>query len=274
MTTRGIADFMPIGIPDDMVSFAALADVLLPEAAAYLDDADTIAAEDVRLHAPISRPPKNVLCVDFNHTGAVGEFASSGFDFVDTRSTPKDVVVSSKPATSIIGPDDAIDIGGDPDSSVDFEGELALIIAEGGSDIAPADALAHVLGYTIANDVTCRTAQRDHQQWLLAKGRDTFCPLGPALVTADEIPDPGSLWVRTRVNGEIRQEYGIDSLTFGVDEIVSRISRSITLEPGDVISCGTGPGTALASRPPRFLSPGDVVSVEVDEIGILSNAVV
>lgn len=274
MTSQGVVDFTPIGVPDDMVSFAALADALLPEAAAFAEEADAIPADEVVLHAPLTRPPKNVLCVDFNTVAAVGEFAASGFDVVDRRTTPEDLVVSSKPATSIVGPDVGIDVSGSPLGDIDYEGELALVVGEGGAEISLAAAKDHVFGYTIVNDVTSRSAQRDHQQWLLAKGNDGFCPLGPAIVTADELADPDSLWVRTRVNGEVRQEYRTDGLIFGVSDIVSRISRSMRLEPGDVIACGTGAGTGLSQHPPAFLSPGDVVAVEIDGIGLLSNPVI
>ncbi len=273
ITARGIADFQPIGVPDDMVTFAALADVLLPEAMEFLPEAETLPVEACVLHAPIDRPPKNVMCIDLNHPEAVTELESFGIAVRTVSSEMRRLVVATKPATSIIGPDEPIRADLDHTGTVDYQGELGIVIGEGGRDLAADTALHHVFGYTIINDVTSRQTQREHDQWLLAKGLDTFCPLGPAVVTADELPDVTGLWVRTRVNGERRQEFRIDSLVLGVGELVSRLSQVMTLEPGDVIACGTGPGTGLAGAPPRFLAAGDVVTVEIDEIGTLSNPV-
>ena len=133
--------------------------------------------------------------------------------------------------------------------------------------------MAHVFGYTIVNDVTARELQQRHVQWYLGKSPDTFCPMGPAIVTADELPDIGASWLRTRVNGELRQEAPIADLLFDVPTLIATISATTSLEPGDVIATGTPVGTGMGFDPPRFLTAGDRVEVTIDGIGTLGNPV-
>ena len=159
------------------------------------------------------------------------------------------------------------------DSSVDYEGELAVVIGRSGRNIEPGAAISHVFGYTIVNDVTARQAQRRHKQWFLGKSLDGFCPMGPSIVTRDEIPDIDKVELRTFVNGEIRQKSSIANLIFGIPEIVSTISRFMKLVPGDVIATGTPPGVGIGFDPPKFLRPGDDVVVQIDGIGELRNPV-
>jgi 2-keto-4-pentenoate hydratase/2-oxohepta-3-ene-1,7-dioic acid hydratase in catechol pathway len=174
----------------------------------------------------------------------------------------------------VIGPGEAIDTSNDSTGSTDYEGELAVVIGRTGKRVAAADAWDHVFGYTVVNDVTARGLQRRHVQWLIGKGADTFCPMGPCLVTADEIPDIQAVRVKTTVNGEPRQRGQVADLIFDIPTLISTLTTSMTLEPGDVIATGTPSGVGAGFDPPRFLQAGDVVEVTVDGIGTLSNPVI
>ena len=231
------------------------------------------AVEDARLMAPIPRPSKNIFCVGKNYHEHAKEFAGSGFDATAKEVVPEAPVVFSKPPTSVIAPGEPIPSHLDPTNSVDYEGELAVVIGRGGRGIRKADALAHVFGYTIVNDVTARTLQHKHRQWILGKGIDGFCPMGPAILTADEAPDPGALRVTTHVNGEKRQDAPVSDLIFDIPTLIEAISAGITLEPGDIIATGTPAGVGIGFDPPRFLKAGDRVRVAVAGIGVLENPV-
>ncbi len=230
-------------------------------------------AEGATLCAPIPRPPKNVFCVGKNYYEHAAEFAGSGFDASSKEVVPEAPVVFSKPATAIIAPGEPILSYLDTSGSTDYEGELAVVIGKGGRGIAKADALAHVFGYTIVNDVTARSLQHKHRQWVLGKGIDSFCPMGPAILTADEVPDPTKLRLTTHVNGEKRQDVLVAALIFDIPTLIECISTYITLEPGDVIATGTPVGVGIGFKPPVFLKKGDVVRVEVAGIGVLENPV-
>jgi 2-keto-4-pentenoate hydratase/2-oxohepta-3-ene-1,7-dioic acid hydratase in catechol pathway len=225
------------------------------------------------LLAPIPRPPKNVFCVGKNYHEHAKEFAGSGFDGGAANIVPPFPVVFTKPHTSIIATGEAILADMDPTGGLDFEGELAVVIGRGGRGIAKADALHHVFGYTIVNDVTARHLQKRHSQWVLGKGLDTFCPMGPAILTADEVPDPGLLELTTWVNGERRQHAPVSDLIFDIPTLIEAISAAITLEPGDVIATGTPAGVGIGQVPPLFLKKGDVVRIAVTGIGTLENVV-
>jgi 2-keto-4-pentenoate hydratase/2-oxohepta-3-ene-1,7-dioic acid hydratase in catechol pathway len=229
---------------------------------------------DVKLLAPISAPRRNIICVGKNYHEHAREFSSSGFDAGVTEVVPEFPVIFTKNAGSVTGPGDPIPASDDVDGSVDYEGELAVVIGRSGRNIDPKHAMSHVFGYTIVNDVTARQAQRRHKQWFLGKSLDGFCPMGPSIVTRDEIPDLDSVELRTFVNGELRQKACIANLIFGVPEIVSTISRFMKLVPGDVIATGTPSGVGIGFNPPKFLCPGDEVVVEIDGIGELRNPVV
>ena len=231
------------------------------------------AVGDARLLAPIPRPAKNIFCVGKNYHEHAKEFAGSGFDATAKEVVPEAPVVFSKPPTSVIAPGEPIPAHLDPTGSVDYEGELAVVIGRGGRGIRKADALSHVFGYTIVNDVTARTLQHRHRQWILGKGIDGFCPMGPAILTADEAPDPGALRLTTHVNGEKRQDAPVSDLIFDIPTLIETISAGITLEPGDVIATGTPAGVGIGFDPPRFLRAGDTVRVEVKGIGVLENPV-
>jgi 2-keto-4-pentenoate hydratase/2-oxohepta-3-ene-1,7-dioic acid hydratase in catechol pathway len=174
----------------------------------------------------------------------------------------------------VIGADEPIRLPLDVTRRVDWEVELAVVIGRRAHGVAVGDALQHVYGYTVANDVSARDLQFSDGQWVRAKSLDTFCPLGPVLVTADEIPDPQALSLACRVNGELVQDSTTDLMVFGVAELISFCSHSFTLEPGDVLLTGTPWGCGEFMDPKRSLAPGDVVECEIGGIGTLRNPVV
>ncbi|MBP0464945.1 fumarylacetoacetate hydrolase family protein [Roseomonas sp. PWR1] len=230
-------------------------------------------AEGATLLAPIPRPAKNIFCVGKNYHEHAKEFANSGFDATAKEVVPEAPVVFSKPPTSVIGPGEPIPSFLDSSNSTDYEGEIAVVIGKGGRGISEADAYAHVFGYTIVNDVTARTLQHKHRQWILGKGIDGYCPMGPAIVTADAAGVPPKLSISTWVNGELRQRAPVEDLIFGIPTLIATISAAITLEPGDIIATGTPAGVGIGFSPPKFLKAGDRVRIEVPGIGVLENPV-
>lgn len=265
-TTGAVTPFEGEGDMLDLIRSAGAAVPAAPSGAA-------IPAADVELLAPLPRPARNVFCVGKNYREHAKEFADSGFDASSKEVVPEAPVVFTKPPSAVIGLGATIPAHLDHSNSTDYEGELAVVIGRGGRGIAKADALAHVFGYTIVNDVTARTLQHTHRQWVLGKGIDGFCPMGPAIVTADEIPDPTRLRIVTHVNGEKRQDASVADLIFDITTLIETISRGITLEPGDVIATGTPYGVGIGFSPPRYLKAGDVVRIEVEGIGVLENPV-
>jgi 2-keto-4-pentenoate hydratase/2-oxohepta-3-ene-1,7-dioic acid hydratase in catechol pathway len=269
-----LSDAVP-GLPErlahDMVAtiahFASVASAAAPASAGF-------ALEGVRILAPIPTPPHNIMCVGKNYHAHAHEFAKSGFDAGSTaaEAIPEYPIIFTKPSSSITGLDDEIPLWPGVDEAVDYEAELAVVIGRGGRMISRDQALSHVFGYTIINDVTARDLQRRHKQWFLGKGIDGFGPMGPWIVTADEV-DGSNLRIRCRVNGETRQDSSTADLIFDVPALIEAISRSVTLAPGDVIATGTPEGVGIGFDPPRFLQDGDVVEVEIEGIGILRNVV-
>jgi 2-keto-4-pentenoate hydratase/2-oxohepta-3-ene-1,7-dioic acid hydratase in catechol pathway len=227
----------------------------------------------VRLVAPLV-PRKNVLAVGRNYRDHAREFSQSGFDASEKQMIPDHPVIFTKATTSVIGPDQPIVLANDPTGTTDYEGEMAVVIGRSARGVSEERALDHVFGWTIVNDVTARDLQKRHVQWFVGKSPDTFCPMGPWITTIDELPDIGSSWMRTTVNGELRQEAPISALIFGVESLIEVISEMMTLEPGDVIATGTGLGVGIGFDPPRYLAPGDVVEVSIDGIGVLRNPVI
>lgn len=253
----------------DMVDLIASGPVLLESLARQAAEAPSHRLEDLELDAPV-RPRKNVFAIGRNYLEHVREVP--GEDSA-TRPPPEHPIIFTKPPTSVIGPGGAIDSGNDPSDTTDYEGELAVVIGAPGKRITAEAAWEHVFGYTVLNDVTARAMQRRHGQWLMGKGPDTFCPMGPCITTIDELPDIRSAWMRTRVNDELRQEAPIAALIFDVETLIATLSAVMTLEPGDVIATGTGKGVGIGFEPPRFLRSGDVVEVSIDGIGTLRNPV-
>ena len=233
-----------------------------------------IAADKVTLCAPIPRPAKNILCVGRNYHEHAHEFHASGFDATAGKdAVPEVPIIFTKWPNAVIGPGESIPSFLDPTGSVDYEGELAVVIGKSGRGIARADAYAHVYGYTIVNDVTARTLQHRHKQWFLGKSLDGFCPMGPCIVTADEVPDVSKLRLQTRVNGELRQDALVSQLIFDIPALIECISQLMTLEPGDLIATGTCAGVGIGFNPPKFLRKGDRVAITIEPIGTLENPV-
>ncbi|MEM8791520.1 MAG: fumarylacetoacetate hydrolase family protein [Pseudomonadota bacterium] len=231
----------------------------------------TIALSDARLTATLRGDAQRVFCVGKNYYDHVQETEAP--EVRGTVEPPKLPVLFSKWPQAIIGPEDEIRFDPSVSVNIDYEVELAVIIGTGGRNIAAKDAMDHVWGYTILNDVTARDVQKRHNQWLLGKSQDTFCPIGPWAVTADEI-DLNNCLVKTHVNGEERQNANTNLMIHDVPTIIETCSRGITLRPGDLIATGTPSGVGLGFTPPKFLQDGDVVEVAVQGIGSLRNPVV
>jgi 2-keto-4-pentenoate hydratase/2-oxohepta-3-ene-1,7-dioic acid hydratase in catechol pathway len=187
---------------------------------------------------------------------------------------PEHPVFFTKAVTSVCGPDDDIPLDPQVTEQLDYEVELAYIVGRQGKNIARADALGHIFGYTIVNDISARDLQNQHMQFFKGKSLDRSCPIGPWIVTADEIGDPGALGLRMRLNGETRQDSSTGDLIFDIPTTLSVLSLGQTLEPGTVVSTGTPSGVGMGRNPPEYLRPGDVMEAEVDGIGVLRNRVV
>jgi 2-keto-4-pentenoate hydratase/2-oxohepta-3-ene-1,7-dioic acid hydratase in catechol pathway len=227
----------------------------------------------VELLAPIPRPRRNIFCVGKNYYAHVQELATRGFDTTGGGGAPPTApIVFSKLPDCVIGPGAPILHDPKTTSELDYEAELAVIIGRQGRCISRQDAMHHVWGYTIVNDVTARDVQRRHQQWLLGKSQDSFCPMGPFAVTRDML-DLADTPLRCWVNGELRQDGNTALMMFDVPELVATISAGVTLYPGDIIATGTPAGVGAGFTPPRFLAAGDVVRIEIPPIGILENRV-
>jgi 2-keto-4-pentenoate hydratase/2-oxohepta-3-ene-1,7-dioic acid hydratase in catechol pathway len=228
---------------------------------------------DVELLAPIPLPRRNIFCVGRNYVEHAKEFANSGYDATASATAqPEYPVVFTKAPSTVIGTGADIDPHTGVTSELDYEAELGVIIGKGGRGISKADALDHVWGYTIINDVTARDLQKDHKQWFLGKSLDTHAPMGPWAVTRDEVGD-GSLDLLCTVNGETRQKATTADLIFDIPTIIETISAGITLQPGDIIATGTPVGVGIGFTPPRFLTTGDVVEISISKLGTLRNRI-
>jgi 2-keto-4-pentenoate hydratase/2-oxohepta-3-ene-1,7-dioic acid hydratase in catechol pathway len=226
----------------------------------------------VKLLAPIPHPARNIFCVGKNYRDHAREFSRSGYEAGAVKGAEIDShpAVFTKPASSVVGPDDVVLLHEHVTSSVDYEAELALIIGKAGRDIPAGAAYDHIFGYTIVNDVTARDRQKNHKQWFLGKALDTFCPMGPWIATGDAL-DPENLEVQCRVNGELRQNANTRDLIFDIPTLVATISGGLTLQPGDIIATGTPAGVGLGFDPPKFLRSGDRVSISISHLGVLTN---
>ncbi len=234
---------------------------------------EPIPLSQVKLCAPIPRPSRNIFCVGKNYHAHAQEFASSGFDSSAASSVvPKDPIIFSKVPETVVGPGAEVRLDPNVSTSIDYEAELGVIIGKGGRGIPANEAMGHVWGYTIINDVTARDLQGKYSQWLIGKSQDTFCPMGPWLVTADEI-DLESMRVRCAINGEMRQDASVRDLIFDIPTLIETISAGVSLKPGDVIATGTPEGVGIGFKPPKYLVDGDLMRVEIDQIGYLENPV-
>jgi len=225
---------------------------------------------DVRWHAPIPRPIKNVFCLGRNYVAHAEEAARARGQEVKIPTIP---VIFTKAPTSVIGPFDDISVERSVTQQVDWEVELGAVIGKTGRNISKADALQHVFGYTVINDVSARDLQQQHMQWFKGKSLDGFCPMGPFVVTADEFGDPQSKQLQLRVNGVTKQDASTAKMIFPVDVIIEWLSKGLTLEAGDIIATGTPEGVGMGRTPQEFLNDGDVLETEVEGIGTLRNRI-
>ncbi len=221
------------------------------------------------LRAPLPVPRRNLFCVGRNYHAHARELRETVFKD-NAKAVDAWPIVFTKVPECVIGPGAAVRLPVAVSRQIDYEAELLVVIGRGGRNISRADAMAHVYGYTIVNDVTARDVQMRHGQWDLGKSFDTFCPMGPWIVTADEL-DGEDTRVRCWVNGELRQDARTTDLIFDLPTLIETCSRGITLYPGDVIATGTPAGVGMGLTPPRWLAHGDVVRIEIDGIGLLEN---
>ena len=228
---------------------------------------------EIRLLSPIPDPVRDVFCVGKNYYAHAAEFHSSGFDSSGKEEVPAHPVVFTKATTSVCGPGDIVKGSLDPTGSVDYEGELGVVISKRCFGVSKADAWNHVFGYLVVNDVTSRELQKQHNQWVIGKGIDTFCPMGPWLVTADEVGDVTELELVTEINGEERQRAKVSDLIFDIPTLIETMSRTMTLLPGDIIATGTPVGVGIGFKPPKYLKGGDRMRVSISKLGVLENEI-
>jgi 2-keto-4-pentenoate hydratase/2-oxohepta-3-ene-1,7-dioic acid hydratase in catechol pathway len=264
-------------LPSTMLAFIDLGPDAVAIAAQMMADAGgryplgcATPLADVRLLAPIPRPRKNLFGIGLNYTEHVAESAAS----LDTSpDLPRQPVIFSKPPTTVIGPDDPIRHDASITQQLDWEVELAVVIGTTAKRVAREDALSHVFGYSLVIDMSARDNRRAGQ-WIYSKGQDSYAPMGPCIVTADEIPDPQTLDLALWVNGVEKQRSNTAFMLFKVDELIADISAGITLEPGDIIASGTPAGVGAGRTPQEWVWPGDVIEAELEQIGRLRHPVI
>ncbi|HHV62795.1 MAG TPA: fumarylacetoacetate hydrolase family protein [Firmicutes bacterium] len=257
-------------VPDDMVAFLEGGSRSLEAAAQAVEFAMTMTGEtgiihsmdELRTLAPVARPGK-IICIGLNYRDHAAEIGAD---------LPGEPVLFSKFANAVIGPGEPIIIP-PVTKQVDYEAELAVVIGKRGRDIPADRAMDHIAGYTAFNDVSARDLQFRDGQWIKGKTLDTFAPMGPYLITSDEVPDPENLAIRLHLNGVVMQDSSTSQLIFGVRQLIAYLSSLMTLEPGDIIATGTPSGVGFKRKPPVFLEDGDVVTVEIERVGTLTNPV-
>ncbi len=262
------------GVASDMLSLIEMGQSGLNLAAQILTEGrarDIRPLDQVQLLAPIPRPRQNIVCLGMNYAEHAREsMRAKGLP----ETLPEHPVFFTKAVTSVNHPEGPIPVDTGVTQQLDWEVELAFIMGKGGKNIPREDAMNHVWGYTIINDISARDLQTRHQQFFKGKSLDGSCPMGPCILTADEVPNPAELGLRLRVNGEIKQDSTVTDLIFDIPTIIEILSRGQTLEPGDIIATGTPGGVGMGRRPPEYLKVGDVVEAEIDQIGVLRNYVV
>jgi 2-keto-4-pentenoate hydratase/2-oxohepta-3-ene-1,7-dioic acid hydratase in catechol pathway len=266
-----------IALPATMLEFIDLGPVALATLKQIAADATpsmlvgaSVPEGNVTLLAPVPRPRKNIFGIGLNYTEHVAESART----LDTSAAlPQEPVIFSKPPTTVIANGDAIRHNADVTQQMDWECELAVVIGQTAKNVAKQDALNYVFGYTIINDISARDCRRSGQ-WIVSKGQDTFAPMGPVIVTADEIGDPHDLQLTTHVNGVEKQNGNTRFMLFNVNDLIADISTVMTLEPGDIIATGTPAGVGAGRDPQEFMWPGDVVECTIEKIGTLRNPIV
>ncbi|PID68617.1 MAG: gentisate 1,2-dioxygenase [Flavobacteriales bacterium] len=264
-------------LPSTMLAFIDMGIEVVKAVAESLKDlpplqkaAISIAYSNAIITAPIPKPRKNIFGIGLNYTEHVAESARS----LDTaKELPQKCVIFAKPPTTVIGPNDAIKHFANITQQMDWEGELGVIIGKKAQQVTKKEALDYVFGYTIINDISARDCRRSGQ-WIVSKGQDTYAPMGPCIVTADELTDPHNLQIITKVNGVEKQNGNTKYMLFNVNAIIEDISEGMTLEPGDIIATGTPAGVGAGREPQEWMWPGDTVEVSIDTIGNLKNYIV
>jgi 2-keto-4-pentenoate hydratase/2-oxohepta-3-ene-1,7-dioic acid hydratase in catechol pathway len=258
-------------VAPDMVSLISMGSVGINQAQeAAAQSAISYTAEDVSLLAPIPIPVRNVMCLGLNYVEHAKESAAADGQMAELPAAP---IVFTKATTAINGPFDTIPFDSTASIKIDWEVELAFIIGREGKNIPVSDAMDHVFGYAVLNDVSARDLQKQGKQFFKGKSLDGSCPMGPWILTADEAPDPSSLRITSRVNGVTKQDSSTSLMIFDVPTIISYLSKGMTLLAGDIIATGTPSGVGFARIPPEFLKPGDVVECEIEGIGVIRNEV-
>ena len=235
-------------------------------------DGAPIPIDTVRLEAPFPLPRRNIWCVGRNYHAHAKELQASVFKD-NSAAVEAWPIVFTKVPECVVGPADVVHIPHGVSEQIDYEAELLIVIGKGGKNISAKEAMHHVWGYSIVNDVTARDVQMRHQQWDLGKSFDTFCPMGPWAVSAQAI-DGNAVQVQCWVNGDLRQDANTANLIFGIPTLIQTISRGITLLPGDLIASGTPAGVGMGMKPPQYLKAGDTVRIEIEGIGVLENRMV
>jgi 2-keto-4-pentenoate hydratase/2-oxohepta-3-ene-1,7-dioic acid hydratase in catechol pathway len=268
------ADLVP-GAPADMIALIEAGPALWQKLSLAAASArGGVAPASARLLAPIPRPRRDVMCVGWNYLDHFEEGQGMRGPQDNQVEIPEYPALFSKQPNTVVGPEAPVWHSAPHSDQLDWEVELAMIIGRGGRDIAEPDALDHVFGYTIANDVSVRDIQRRHGgQWLKGKAFDTHCPLGPWIVTPDEIGDPQNVRLTTRINGAVKQDSNTRYMVFKLPRIIHEFSVGVSLQPGDLIITGTPSGVGFARKPPEFLAVGDLMEMEIEKIGVLRNRV-
>ncbi|WP_067560874.1 fumarylacetoacetate hydrolase family protein [Halofilum ochraceum] len=233
-------------------------------------DWEHIPLADCELRAPIPEPRRNVMCLGLNYADHAAESQGTTPDQVEL---PRSPVVFTKATTTVTGPYADIPVDSRVTRRLDWEVELAFVIGRGGRFIARSEAMQHVFGYTIVNDLSARERQKHHKQFFLGKSMDASCPMGPWITTADAVPDPHALAISSTVNGDVKQDSSTRNLIFDIPRIIEELSTVMTLLPGDIIATGTPAGVGFARTPPEYLHTGDVVECHIEGLGALRNTI-
>ena len=266
---QGLVDLAAIA--PDMLSLIEGGPVMLDRArAAIMAAADFIPIAAVTLLAPLPQPRRNVMCLGINYAEHARESAEARGREYKQHQHP---VFFTKATHTINRHEGVIPFDAAVSEQIDWEAELALIIGRGGKNIPIEQAYDHVFGYTCLNDVSARDLQSNHSQFFKGKSLDGACPIGPWIVTADEVPHPQHLEIECRVNSVVKQHANTDKMIFHIPDIIAILSHGMTLDAGDIIATGTPSGVGFARNPPEFLKPGDVVEVEIEQIGVLRNRI-
>ena len=249
-------------LPGDMIGLLRGGEAALAAARQAAGSSQTIALADVKLLAPVPHPDK-IICIGLNYSDHAAETG---------QPIPKFPIVFSKYSNTVIATGENIVLPR-VSNEVDYEAELGFVIGKTARHVSAANALEYIAGYMPINDVSARDYQTRISQWTMGKTFDTFAPMGPALVTSDEVGDPGNLAINLTINGETLQNSNTNKLIFGVPQLVEALTEVMTLQPGDVVSTGTPPGVGMARNPKRYMRPGDVVNITIEKLGTLSNPV-